>query len=84
MRITHIEIVYYKASGKYYSSGELDLEGEWEFWKAIEHIKKNYIDIGKRPGLVDGDDYHWLITVYTEFGPLTWLYINEAYIEVMK
>jgi hypothetical protein len=74
--MTHIKITYYKDSGKYYSEGEVDLPETVAFHEAIEIMKNKFIK-GERPGLIDGSGFHALVTVFTEFGPLSWLFIHE-------
>lgn len=76
MRVTHVKLVYFKDTGKYYSEGEIDLPHDWLFHNAVEHICQ-MLDRGERPGLIDGHDFNALITVYTEFGPLPHLYIRN-------
>ena len=73
--MTHIKFVYFKLTGKYYSEGELDLP-DLLFHEALEHVKI-MLERGERPGLVDGFDFHTLVTVYTEHGPLPYLFARR-------
>lgn len=88
-KVTHIELTYFKESGKYYSQGELDLPYEIRdhepekglqpvmFHVAVQVVEQMLRD-GKRPGLIDGYDFHTLVTVFTEFGPLSCLFVRRA------
>lgn len=69
------QLEYYKDSGKYYSNGEINVDEE-TFWGAVERVVA-MLNEGIRPGLINGKEFHALITVFTEFGPLTWLYIRK-------
>lgn len=80
--MTHVKLVYYRDSGKYYSEGETELPDRVVFQGGINHkIRLAYhealdaveemLNNGHRPGLVDGHDFHVLVTIYTEHGPLS-------------
>lgn len=77
MKHTHVEFIYYKESGKYYSSGEHLIEYEdgkpVEFYEILHRIGLA-LAAGVRPGLIDGSNFDTLVTVYTEFGPLSHLF----------
>ena len=80
--MTHVKLVYYRDSGKYYSEGEIDLADvcierrldsprrQLHFYEALKSIRE-MLDRGERPGLVNGYDFHVLVTVFTEHGPLS-------------
>jgi len=83
--MVHVKLKYFKSNGKYYSEGELDLDVKNEFWDVINRVI-NMIKGGNRPGLVDSfpkdtnshkNEFNCLITVYTEYGLLDWLYIED-------
>jgi hypothetical protein len=76
--MTHVKLVYFRDSGKYYSEGELDLPDfavkgvdrrQLHFHEVLKHVRE-MLDRGERPGLVEGHDFHVLVTVFTENGPL--------------
>ena len=77
MKVTHVQLTYFKDHGKYYSEGELDLpykndtggERPWMFHEVLAHVREMLVR-GERPGLVDGQDFHTLVTVFTQYGPL--------------
>lgn len=74
VKSTHVKFTYFKLTGKYYSEGELDIpyeEGQPVSFYSCLHIIEQMLREGKRPGLVDGHDFHTLVTVYTEYGPLS-------------
>ena len=75
-RVTHVQFTYFKEHGKYYSSAELDLPGTMMFHDVLAEIRA-MLDRGERPGLVDGHDFHTLVTVYTEHGPLSHLFARH-------
>jgi len=57
-----VELTYFKASGKYYSSGSFETAHKplFEVWEEVEEM----LDRGKRPGLIDGhSDFTVLIEV---------------------
>lgn len=76
-RHTHCAIRYFKDTGKYYSDGEhaiMFVDGKpVPFYECVRIIRE-MLDAGKRPGLVDGFEFDAVITVYSEFGPLSVLY----------
>lgn len=82
---THVEFVYFKDSGKFYSDGELDIpfvsgpEGSRPvtFYEVLAVVRE-MLERGERPGLVNGHDFHTLVTIYTEFGPLRALFTRDA------
>lgn len=80
MYFTHVKFVYFKENGKYYSEGEHEIPYEDDgkpapFYRCLE-IVQAMLDAGKRPGLVDGFGFNTLVTVYTVYGPLMWLFIR--------
>jgi hypothetical protein len=56
-----VSLSYFKASGKYYSSGEYETNKEdlWEIWNEVEDM----LLAGKRPGLADGYGFNTLVLV---------------------
>ena len=89
MKVTHVSLTYFKPTGKYYSSGELDLPWPKEhvgnalaerrpvaFHDALQQVEA-LLNRGERPGLVNGMDFDVLVTVYTEFGPLSHLFTRD-------
>lgn len=79
MKSVHVYFTYFKDSGKYYSSGSLDIPyvagvRPVLFHEALNNIRTR-LNNGERPGLVDGFDFHVLVTVFTEFGPLSHLFV---------
>lgn len=85
MKVTHVDLVYYRETGKYYAQGEIDLPYVDDglnplrpimFHEALDQLRAMF-NRGERPGLVNGFDFHVLATVYTEYGPLTHLFIRE-------
>lgn len=78
-RGTHVTLDYYKTSGKYYSDGETWIPYEngvaVPFFRCVE-IVKAMLERGERPGLVDGFGFNTLVTVYTVYGPIRWMYIR--------
>lgn len=78
-RCTHVKFTYFKDSGKYYSEGELDFPYESDkpvlYYDICSRVRK-MLQEGKRPGLIDGSNFHTLITVYTVFGPLQALFVR--------
>jgi len=85
MKSTHVELVYFRETGKYYSEGELDLpykpNGQddvrpWMFHEVLEHVA-DLLNRGERPGLVDGMHFDVLVVVYTEFGPLRFMFVRD-------
>lgn len=70
----HVEFTYFKQSGKYYSEGEADIEAE-HFFQVVHKIREMLL-AGSRPGLLDGTNcFHTLAKIYTEHGPLPYLFI---------
>lgn len=83
---THVALTYFKKTGKYYSGGELDLpyrRDEYDherpvmFSEALAEVAKQ-LNAGQRPDLIDGMDFDVLVTVYTEFGPLSHLFVRDV------
>lgn len=73
----HIKLVYFKETGKYYSEGELNIpRRDLTFHEGL-NILQDKLNAGERPGLVDGMDFDVLATVYTEFGPLQYLFVRD-------
>lgn len=57
------KLTYFKASGKYYSSGEMEVDGSMALYEIWDHIEAE-MKKGKWPGLVDGQhDFHTVIEV---------------------
>lgn len=85
MKNTHVTLVYFKPSGKYYSEGEMMIAYEDDkpvpFYRCIEIVKET-LKRGERPGLVDcpweHNEFHVLLTIYTEYGPLPALIIAKG------
>lgn len=75
MKVTHVEFTYFKNTGKYYSSGEIDLT-EMKFYEALEHVR-GMLNRGERPGLVNGFEFHVLVRIFTEYGPLSHLFVRR-------
>lgn len=75
----HVKLTYFKQNGKYYSEGEHESPYKY-FHQAVAEIKC-MLDAGKRPGLIDGHDFHVLVMVYTEDGPLPFLFTRGANLE---
>lgn len=48
-----MEIVYFKESGKYYSTGHLDVPKDYSFWDVVERMK-HLSTAGALPGLTSG------------------------------
>ena len=88
MKHTCVTFVYFKDTGKYYSEGEVSVPYEppydkdsdapepVPFWEILERVR-GMLRAGIRPGLIDGQDFHTLVTIYTEFGPLSYLYVRD-------
>lgn len=80
-KVTHVEFTYFQRHGKYYSEGDLDLPYEAgypvAFHDVLERVKQD-LNNGERPGLVDGMDFDVLVTVYTEYGPLSHLFVRDS------
>lgn len=75
---THISLTYFKDSGKYYSSDEIDIP-KCMFHEAITHVK-DLVLAGKWPGLTAGSHtFDILVRVYTEYGPLHWLIVHPSH-----
>lgn len=80
MKVTHVTLTYFQEHGKYYSEGAVDIP--WvgnhpvPFHVALRVIIDR-LERGERPGLVPGFHFDVLITVYTEFGPLSHLYCRR-------
>lgn len=75
MKVTYVKFSYFKKTGKYYSEGEIDLE-PCMFHEALKKIQE-MLNEGKRPGLVDGMDFDVLAMVYTDHGPLPYLFVRD-------
>lgn len=79
--MTHIKFTYYKDHGKYYSEGELELgkpeDGYMQFHDVLQAVRL-MLEQGTRPGLIDGHDFHTLVTIYTQYGPLSHLFARHA------
>lgn len=73
----HIEITWFKREGKYYSEGEAEYDCNL-FHEAIDEFKRQ-LKLGIRPGLINriNNDFHALVKVYTENGPLMFLVTAE-------
>lgn len=81
---THIHLTYFKQGGKYYSEGDINLEGEVIFHEAVEEVIQRQ-KRGQWEGLTEGShDFHTLVEVYTKYGPLSWLIINEHALQASK
>lgn len=80
MKWVHVKLIYFKQEGKFYSEGELDVpyvnDRPPMFHECLAAVRQELLN-GKRPGLVDGYDFHTLATVYTEFGPLLHLFARN-------
>lgn len=84
--VTHVKLAYYRKSGKYYSEGAHDLSSigtlpghpprMWYFYEALEEVA-SMLNRGIRPGLIDGMDFDVLVTVFTEYGPLSALFVRD-------
>lgn len=71
----HIEITYFKRSGKYYTEGEVDVPGP-HFHDAVAQLRA-MLDAGDYPGLVKGcSEFDVHARVFTEFGPLPFLIVR--------
>lgn len=81
MKHTHVKLVYFKKTGKYYGEGEWDVPHRHADRPAMFHECLEEVGIllnnGIRPGLVNGRDFDVLATVYTEFGPLSHLFVRD-------
>lgn len=49
---THVKLIYFKESGKYYSEGEYQTE-QTQFYQLVDEVRQMKRN-GKLPGLVDG------------------------------
>lgn len=86
MKNTHVTLLYFKKTGKYYSEGELALPytdtGDdcgprpVQFHEALDHVAA-MLNRGERPGLINGMDFDVLVTVYTEYGPLSHMFVRD-------
>lgn len=80
MKYTHVTLTYFKLSGKYYGQGEMQIPYEDDkplpFHTCLNIVEQGLRE-GKRPGLVDGRDFHTLVTVYTEWGPGSHLFARR-------
>lgn len=73
---THIDLIYYKYTGKYYCGGEVDIIPPCMFHEAVHHVQE-LLNGTNWPGLVEGThDFDCLATIYTEYGPLTHLFVK--------
>lgn len=71
-----VNFTYFKENGNYYSEGHEDIY-EGSIYESVLEKAIHMLDTGKRPGLVDGNTFHCLITMFTIDGPLTHLYIKK-------
>lgn len=71
-----VELTYFKeGSGKFYSSAEYEPIAQ-EFYAALTEIKE-LLKKGSRPGLVNGHEFHVLVTIYWENGSLPHLFTRD-------
>jgi hypothetical protein len=73
-----VDFAYYKPSGKYYSSGSAEVEGEL-FADVLLNVL-NMLKQGTRPGLVDGYDFDVHVTVHTPHGEIPALFTRERFV----
>ena len=70
-----IKITYFKDNGKYYSNGKYTTDDK-PFDDVCKQLREMF-DKGIRPGLVDGFEFHAYCKIYTEHGPLPYLYLRK-------
>lgn len=73
----HVEVIWYKNQGKYYSDGRVNLLTD-DFYTAVM-LFEALLRENTRPGLVDGpkDEFHAHCTFYTEHGPISHLFVTQ-------
>ena len=52
-----VKLIYFKASGKYYSEGEYETQHK-HMWKIFAEVRQMHRD-GKLPGLTAGGEFGW-------------------------
>jgi hypothetical protein len=59
----HVELTYFKTSGKYYSDGEFEASVDLALWEIFDLVQSK-LDNGNLPGLVHGaKEFYVLINV---------------------
>lgn len=72
--MSEVHLTYYKSSGKYYSEGRYVSEKK-HFYEVVDEIR-DMLNTGKRPGLVDGFEFHVVAEIYDNQGPMSHLFIR--------
>jgi hypothetical protein len=73
-----VQFSYFKQSGKFYSEGEANIEGE-----TLADVLINILSMlkqGTRPGIADGHDLDVHVVVHTEHGEVPAMFTCERFV----
>ena len=66
------KLLYFKSSGKYYSEGDFEVDGEQPLFIIYRNLKHRF-ELGFRPGLIDGHSGYTVVVVdsdHPDFYPI--------------
>lgn len=75
-----VKFSWYKSTGKFYTDHEEDINAA-DVYECLERIK-DILNLGIRPGLIDGHHFNCLVEVTTVNGPMSHLFVRGQNINV--